>query len=134
LEEIFRLLEYLNIIGKRDDFPLDKHGYSQRFEHDSAVWELKVKISRLQSRIAETYLLTIEDITPDERRKIQSWLNDGFSVYDNPYMLYDEYGRTMDFINASRFNTVLYGVHFCSLDTVPDTEGSVDDLHDDPPF
>jgi len=102
LEDIFRLLDYLGRRGDRDDLHFHKTGYSQRFEHDNALWELKLKIAKLQRHIVETYLLTVDDITEYERYDLQEWVAAGNSVYDNPYMIYNDAGAPMDFINGCR--------------------------------
>lgn len=41
-------------------------------------------------------------MTAKERRKLRKWVEDGNSVYSNPYDLYDDAGRLMDFITARR--------------------------------
>lgn len=104
LEDIFRLLDYLDMRGGHDDLHIHKSGYSLRLEHDNAVWELKLKIKQLQSQIVETYLLTIGDITDSERQELLDWVAAGRSVYDNPCLIYDESGCPMDFINAVRMD------------------------------
>ena len=103
LEDIFRLVDYLGDLSDYDDLHFHKAGYSPRFEHDTALWELKLKIKRLQSEIVDTYLLTIGDITEDELYALEEWVFfKGNSVYDNPYSVYDESGQLMDFINGCR--------------------------------
>jgi len=104
LEDIFRLLGYLNTLSDHDDLHFHKSGYSLRLEHDNALWELKIKIRQLQGQIVETYLLTVGDITEDEMRDLIDWVAAGRSVYDNPCLIYDESGRPMDFINACRMD------------------------------
>jgi hypothetical protein len=104
LEDIFRLLEYLNTLSDHDELHFHKSGYSLRLEHDNTLWELKIKIRQLQGRIVETYLLTVGDITEDERRDLLEWVAAGKSVYDNPCLIYDDSGRPMDFINACRLD------------------------------
>jgi len=104
LEDIFRLLEYLNALSYHDDLHFHKSGYSLRLEHDNALWELKIKIRQLQGQIVETYLLTVGDITEDEMRDLIDWVAAGRSVYDNPCLICDESGRPMDFINACRMD------------------------------
>ena len=41
-------------------------------------------------------------MTAKERRKLRRWVEDGNSVYSNPYDLYDDAGHLMDFITARR--------------------------------
>lgn len=93
LEDIFRLLDCLDDLG-RDD--------SRKGGRDVALWELGLKIERLRSRIVETYLLTVDGPTEDELRDLEEWVAGGNSVYDNPCLLCDESGRTMDFIGGCR--------------------------------
>ena len=104
LEDIFRLLIYLDDLDRNDVMHFHKTGYSQRFEHDTALWELKLKIRQLQPQIVDSYLLTVDNITDDETRDLKKWVADGRSVYDNPCLISDESGRPMDFINACRLD------------------------------
>jgi len=100
LEDIFRLLYYLDRLGGRGDF--HKYGRAHRFADDTALWELRLKINQLQPQIVETYLLTVGDITDDEKRDLREWVASGKSVYDNPHSLYNDSGCPMDFINGCR--------------------------------
>jgi hypothetical protein len=102
LEDIFRLLDYLEMRGSYDKSHFQKSGYSQRIENDNVFWELKLKIRQLQGHSMDTYLLSIDDITEDERQDLLEWVAAGNSVYDNPGLRYDESGCPMDFINACR--------------------------------
>ena len=104
LEDIFRLLDYLDMRSGHDELHFQKSGYGLRIEHDNTLWELKIKIRQLQSQIMETYLLTIGDITEDEMEDLREWVAAGKSVYDNPCLICDESGRPMDFINACRMD------------------------------
>jgi len=132
LEDIFRLLEYLNTLSNHDDLHFHKSGYSLRLEHDNALWELKIKIRQLQGQIVETYLLTVGDITEDEMRDLLDWVAAGRSVYDNPCLICDESGRPMDFINACRMDLEMDEGHsdFFSDEADADVYGGswVDDL------
>jgi len=105
LEDIFRLLEYLDSRGDGDGMHFHCSGYSHGFERDNALWELGLKIRRLRGRIAETYLLTVDGVTENERHDLREWTDAGNSVYDNPYSLHDESGRPVDFINGCRLGT-----------------------------
>ena len=104
LEDIFRLLDYLGELSVYDDLFFQKYGYSQRFEHDNALWELKLKIRQLQGQIVDTYLLTVDGISDDEMHDLVEWVAGGHSVYDNPCLIYDDSGRPMDFISACRLD------------------------------
>jgi hypothetical protein len=86
LEDIFRMLEYLN----------------RRRHRDSDLWGLWIKIDQLQSQIMDSYLMTIGDVTDDEMRDLQHWVDDGHCIYENPHLISDESGSPMDFINACR--------------------------------
>ena len=102
LDEIFRLLEYLDYVSSRDDLNFHKTDYNTRFEQDIAIWELKRKIRLLQPQIMEMYMLTVGDITEDEGRALEKWVEAGKSIYDNPYYICDGSGSPMDFINGCR--------------------------------
>jgi hypothetical protein len=116
LDDIFRLLDYLDPRYDRVRMHFNNSGYRQRFEHDNTLCQLWIKIGRLQLSIVDTYLLTIGDITEVERRDLDQWVAQGNSVYDNPYTLYDERGQPMDYINGCRVgidmaeNPSLYGI------------------------
>jgi len=92
LEDIFRLLDYLDRRSPRDDLHFDRAGYSLRIEHDNALWELGMKIRQLQGQAVETYLLTVNGVTDDEERDLREWAAAGNSVYDNPYSIYNSSG------------------------------------------
>jgi hypothetical protein len=68
----------------------------------------KISIKAYLREELKAYLRTIGDITAEERIDIRKWVLDGSSVYDNPYLLYDESGCLMDFINGYRI-----GVDMC---------------------
>ena len=102
LGDIFRLLEYLDKRTDHDAMHFHSAGYSSGFEHDNALWELKLKIKRLQKHIVETYLLTVDGVTDVERLALRNWVAGGNCVYDNPFSLYNDSGLEMDFINGCR--------------------------------
>jgi hypothetical protein len=102
LEGIFRILDHLDRRGNRDGQHSHGSGYRQRIEHDNDLWGLWIKIKQLQAHVVDTYLLTIDDVTEDERNDLDEWLARGYSVYDNPYTIYDETGQPMDFISGCR--------------------------------
>jgi hypothetical protein len=99
LEDIFRLLDVFRDLEGLDFF---KCGYNTRIEYDNVIWELKIKIQKLQCHLMETYLLSIGDITRDEKRALYEWVGAGNSVYCNPGLICDDSGRMMDFINGCR--------------------------------
>ena len=99
LEDIFRLLDFFRDIESLD---FHKCGYNPRIEYDNVIWDLQVKIQKLQCHMMETYLLAVGDITRDEKRALYEWVEAGNSVYCNPCMIYDGSGRLMDFINGRR--------------------------------
>jgi len=99
LEAIFRLLDGF---GNFDSLDFHRCGYNPLLDYDNAIWELKLKIQQLQCHMLETYLLSIGGITEDENNALHEWAEAGNSVYSNPYMLYDESGILMDFVNGYR--------------------------------
>ena len=108
LEDIFRLLDYLDDVGDRGCPHFYKTGYSLCFGRDNALWELRLKIKRLQRQIVETYLLAVDDVTELEKRGLEDWLADGNSVFDNPYSVCNGSGLPMDFINGCRVGFDMY--------------------------
>jgi len=102
LEDIFRLLDYLDPRYGHNGLHFQKSGYSPRLEHHSTLWQLWIKINQLQQQIVDTYLLTVKDFTEDEKRNLNEWLARGYSVYSNPYLISDSSGSPMDFINGCR--------------------------------
>lgn len=52
-------------------------------------------------REAAKYMATV-DLTPSERQDIHAWVEDGNSVYDNPWYMADDRGCPMDYISAIR--------------------------------
>ena len=136
LEDIFRLLEYLDMRGNHDVLHFQKSGYSCRFEHDNALWELKIKIRQLQCQVVETYLLTFDEITKCEKRDLQQWIAAGNSIYDNPYSIYSSSGCPMDFINGCRLGIEMAEDPSSFFGVDPDCPDYVDDddWDDDLPF
>jgi len=55
-------------------------------------------------RELKEYLAAIGTLTEDEKKELRKWVAVGNSVNDNPYMLYDESGWPMDFINGCRIS------------------------------
>ena len=133
LEDIYRLLYYLDWLADNDRVHFRQSGYSARFERDTALWELKHKIRFLIPHIYDTYCLSFDDITDVEMQNLEDWINEGNSVFENPYSISDDSGRPMDFINACRFNTAMYEEHLKSGDVESDIFPS-DDWDDDLPF
>jgi len=50
------------------------------------------------------YEIAIGDISYAEREELRKWTTDGYSPFDNPYLLLDDDGCSMDFITAIRIN------------------------------
>jgi len=48
------------------------------------------------------YLKTIGHTTPEERGKLRSWIKKTGTAYGNPWDIYEETGRYMDYISAMR--------------------------------
>ena len=125
LEDIFRLLDYLDRRDNYDQSHFYKAGYSHRLEHDNALWELRLKIRQLHVRTVETYLLTVNDATESELHYLQKWVDDGNSVYDNPYYLFNDRGFPMDFIQALRADEDMFNNsddYFYSTETAADAD------------
>jgi hypothetical protein len=103
LEDIFRLIDYLDRLGDHDDLYFHKLNHSPWFGLDTtALWELKLKIKRLQAQVVETYLTTVDDVTDEERLDLRDWVAAGNSIFENPCHYCDEKGNTMDYITAMR--------------------------------
>jgi hypothetical protein len=115
LDDIFRLLDHLDDRYDRNARHFIKHRYNSRPSHDNALCDLWIKIKKLQDHITDTYLLNIADITEDERHELKHWIKCGYSVFSNPYYIYDQSGQPMDFINGCRDNSNIYAKHsiFC---------------------
>ena len=131
LENLFSLLDYLDRLARRDDMNSRLADYSPRFETDTAIWDLKMKIMQLRSHIVETYLLTVDCVTVNERQNLMSWVADGYSVYENPYSLHDDKGNPMDFINGCRVGAdmaVNHESYFEGLHLVFEDDCHEDDL------
>ena len=102
LEDIFRLLDHLDPRYDHSGLHFQKSGYSLHLEHENTLWQLWTKINQLQHQIVDTYLLTVKDVTEEEKRDLNEWIARGYSVYDNPYLISDGTGSPMDFINGCR--------------------------------
>jgi hypothetical protein len=134
LEDIFRILDYLDRRGDRGGLHSQNSAYRQRIAHDSDLWGLWIKIKQLQAKIVDTYLLTIDNVTEDEKSDLDDWIARGYSVYDNPYTIYDETGQPMDFINGCRMGLDMCqnpADYFGDVDAEGDDDGWDDD---DMPF
>ena len=77
-------------------------------------------------RQLRTYLKSIGSLSYEEKTELREWVDDGNSVYDNPFEFYDERGCPLDFISGRR---LLFDI----LDSIPEPLGSISDF-DDLPF
>ena len=129
LEDISRLLDYLVDVGDYGGLRFLKPAYIHPFAPDAAYRDLRLKIKRLQGRIIETFLLSIDGISIDERHGLNEWLADGHSVFDNPHLLYDEHGQPLDFINGCRmeFDMRMNPYDYFDDDGVEGIEGDRED-------
>ena len=50
----------------------------------------------------ECYLLQM-DASPEEKRQVESWVQEGNDIQGNPWLLHFENGATMDYLSAYRF-------------------------------
>ena len=64
--------------------------YSVKERRAILLWELK------------EYEASIKRMTAEERKFLQEWVNDNNSVYCNPFYIYDDDGRLVDYITAFR--------------------------------
>jgi hypothetical protein len=62
----------------------------------------KNTIKALLNSELNDYLELIGDITENEKKELKEWVADGNSVHNNPFLLYEESGSPMDFINGCR--------------------------------
>ena len=73
------------------------------------VISLKPKVLEKELKAAlrkelKEYLVVIGSLTGDEKKGLREWVAAGNSVNENPYMLCEESGCPMDFINGCRIN------------------------------
>ena len=54
------------------------------------------------------YLAVIGSLIENEKKELREWVAAGNSVNDNPYMLYNESGWPMDFINGCRVGNDIF--------------------------
>ena len=79
-------------------------------------------------RQLRNYLRSIGNLSFEEKTELREWVDDGNSVYNNPYDIYDEKGRPLDFITGRR---LLYDI----WDNLPDSYGdNSNHFEDDLPF
>ena len=69
--------------------------------HLNALYTKKDVGEHLRRELRE-YEAEIGDMTAEERKELREWVAGGRSAYDNPYLLYEEGGVVMDYINAAR--------------------------------
>ena len=58
-------------------------------------------IKEYLQREASEYIANT-DVSPAERQDLLGWIRDGNSVYDNPWLMTDESGRLLDYVQAMR--------------------------------
>jgi len=64
--------------------------------------KLQKELKAIRYKELKQYLAVIGHLTEDEKNELREWVADGNSVYENPYMIFDESGCPMDFINGCR--------------------------------
>jgi hypothetical protein len=69
----------------------------------AAEMELR-KMIREESNKLKEYEEMLDSMDPEEKGELREWMAHGNSVNSNPYMIYGENGRLMDFIAASRID------------------------------
>ena len=57
----------------------------------------------MYQRQLKEYMETFGYMSPEERKELREWVDEGNSVYENPCLLWHEDGRPMDYISAIRF-------------------------------
>ena len=112
------------IIERLDNLDIYRCGYKFENEHDNTLQKVmlntqKVKLREICAQIICAdyedkrrndpllkelieYLPTVGDITEYEKAELHEWIVSGHSVYDNPYMIYSDFGCPMDFIEGCR--------------------------------
>jgi len=80
------------------------------------------------------YIERFNDMTEDEKDGLREWMAHGKSVNSNPFYIYGDNGRLMDFINASRLDEDMLEEH--ELSAHDDIQGGGDPWphNPDPPF
>jgi len=82
---------------------LDKEYVSERSQ--APEWqshEAKLLRKAILRKELKEYLMVIDPLTENEKKELREWVRAGNSVNDNPYLLCNEYGWPMDFINGCR--------------------------------
>jgi hypothetical protein len=97
LRDIIALVDGLS---DSDCLHFHRAGYSAKLEYGVSLWELKMRVRGID--LTEAYMQTVDGITEGEKRALREWAAGGNSVFDNPYALYDDSGRPMDYINGCR--------------------------------
>jgi len=75
-------------------------------------------------RQLRNYLKSIGSLSFEEKTELREWVDIGNSVYDNPFDLYDEKGRPLDFITGLR-------ILIETRDRIPDSYYCISDYLDD---
>jgi hypothetical protein len=80
------------------------------------------------------YMLTIGDLTDEERDDLYKWVESGNSAYDNPHYYSDERGNPMDYISTMRVIEEQVA-EMESAQTIPKRAHENDDVDEiEPPF
>jgi len=72
---------------------------AENFDKLTFYAEIETCASCRQLRL---YLKSIGSLSYEEKAELMEWVDDGNSVYDNPFDIYDEIGCPLDFISARR--------------------------------
>jgi hypothetical protein len=85
-------------------------------------------VKNMYQRQLKEYERSFGYMTPEERRKLRDWVDEGNSVYENPCLLWREDGRPMDYISAIRFAEDM------ACDTMQPTSCPPSDIEEGNPF
>jgi hypothetical protein len=74
------------------------------------------------------YLKSVGNLSYEEKTELIEWVDDGNSVYDNPFDFYGENGRPIDFITSRRLLFEILNNMPDSSDGNPDNSEEIDEL------
>ena len=100
-----------------------------------------MKIKRLERQLRailykdlKEYIAVIGSLTGDEEIELREWVAKGNSVKNNPYLLYDESGWPIDFINGCRIGNDMYENPSNYAREEPATLNNIYNAEEDLPF
>ena len=95
----------LSVVARNLDkeYVSERNPVPKRQSHEAKLLRKEILRKELKD-----YLLVVGPLTENERMELREWIMAGNSIKDNPYMLYDESGWPMDFINGCRVGDDLW--------------------------